>query len=127
MESLVEVLRGDGPDGLTWRILAGGTEDDFRTYVERRHGDARATSGMRGPKLYPGQRINIWTGRADGIPPFVMVRGAVEVTGVVALGRSGREYPLALSGVIEDFQLKFGGLFWPAGDPIVDLRVDLGT
>ena len=68
---LVEVLRGDGPDGLTWRIVAGGDDDDdFATFVERGRGEFRAASGMRGPKLYPGEVMNRWIGRTDRVPTF---------------------------------------------------------
>ena len=120
---LVEVLRGEGPDGLTWRIVAGGDEDDFATFVERGRGEFRARSGMRGPKLYPGEVTNRWIGRTDSVPTFVMVRAAATVSRVAAVGASGREYPLAISDVVEPFQLRFGGTFVPDTDPIVELRV----
>jgi len=120
---LVEVLRGEGPDGLTWRMVAGGDDHDFATFVERRRGEFRASSGMRGPKLYPGEVANHWIGQAGGVPPFVMVRAASTVSRVDAVGASGREYPLAMSDVVEAFQLRFGGTFVPGDDPIVELRV----
>jgi hypothetical protein len=122
--SLVEVLRGNGPDGMTWRILAGGSPDDFATFAERGAGGATVTSGMRGPTLYPGQAVNTWIGQAEQSPPFVMVRTAVEVTRVVAVCASGHEYRLTFSDVIEPFQLRFGGTFLPETDPIAELRVD---
>jgi len=121
---LVEVLRGEGPDGLMWRILAGGSPEDFATFAERGTRGALKTSGMRGPKLYPGQVVNTWIGQADQSPPFVMVRAAPEVTRVVAVCASGDEYRLTFSDVIEPFELRFGGTFLPETDPVADLRVE---
>ena len=120
---LVEVLRGDGPDGLTWRILAGGSQDNFATFAERRRGGVKQTSGMRGPKLYPGKLTNTWIGWADHLPPFLMLRAAAEVTQVVAVCASGHECRLTVSDVIEPFQLRFGATVLPDADPVTELRV----
>jgi hypothetical protein len=121
---LIEVLHGDGPDGLTWRVLAGGHQEDFRTYAERRRGSAYARSGFRGPKLPLGELVNTWTGHADGIPPFVMVRAAPDVRGAVAVGATGREYALTFSEVIEPFHLRFGAAPLPEGESVIELRID---
>jgi hypothetical protein len=76
-DKLIEVLRGERSDGLNWRVLAGGTPEDLATFVERDLNGVRATSGFRGPALYPGQVVNSWSGRADGTPPFVVVRSGL--------------------------------------------------
>jgi hypothetical protein len=100
---LIEVLHGDGPEGLFWRVLVGGDDEDLRTYVERRRGSAHARSGFRGPKLPPGGTREHLDRTCGGNPPFVMMRTAPDVTGAVMVGATGREYPLTLSEVIEPF------------------------
>ncbi|HEU0242092.1 MAG TPA: hypothetical protein VFR11_22965 [Micromonosporaceae bacterium] len=121
---LIEVLQGNRPDGLTWRVLAGGDAANLHTYVDRRIGDARAVSGFQGPALYSGQLINSWSGRADGLPPFVIVRTGSTVVAVTAVSATGREYALTLSDVIEPFGLRFGAAPLPAAESIIELRVE---
>jgi hypothetical protein len=124
---LVEVLRGSRTDGLTWRVLAGGNVADLHTYVDRRLDDARAMSGFQGPALHPGELVNSWGGRADGLPEFVMVRTSPAVVAVTAVSAAGREYPVTLSDVIERFGLRFGVIPVPEGESIVELRVEAAS
>ena len=70
-----------------------------------------------------GELVNTWTGHAEGIPPFVMMRTAPDVTGAVMVGATGREYPLTLSEVIEPFHLRFGAA--PCeGESVIELRIE---
>ena len=124
---LVEVLRGSRVDGLTWRVLAGGNVADFQTYVDRHLGNASAMSGFQGPALYPGELVNSWAGRADGLPEFVMVRTSSTVVAVTAVSVTGRDYPVTLSDVIERFGLRFGAVPVHEGESIVELRVEAAS
>lgn len=52
---LKEVATGDLPSGEHWILRAGGSDADFRTFMETIHPDGqRDEGGMAGPPLWPG-------------------------------------------------------------------------
>lgn len=117
MQELRQVLAGESGD-VRWTVSAGpDPAGGLYTFVSRTRGHADATSGMGGPTLYPGQLINTWIGRADGTPPFVLVRAAPEVERVTVVLASGDRRELALSSVIDEFGLRFGAAPLPEEDP----------
>lgn len=73
------VLEGSEVDGTVWSVLVrpDPTETDgLYTFVHRIASSGRwARSGMGGPKLYDGDVVNVWAGRSDGTPPFILLRG----------------------------------------------------
>jgi hypothetical protein len=66
MPDLAIVAEGDAPAGELWYLRAGGSPDDYYTMLETVHPDGRRDEGgMGGPVLYPGQLLNVYTGRAS--------------------------------------------------------------
>src|SRR6185437_1666256 len=75
MPDLAIVAEGDAPAGERWYLRAGGSPDDYYTMLETAHPDGRRDSGgMGGPVLYPGQLLNVYTGRASPRLLRVIVR-----------------------------------------------------
>lgn len=75
MPDLAIVAEGDTPAGERWYLRAGGSPDDYYTMLETAHPDGRRDSGgMGGPVLYPGQLLNVYTGRASPRLLRVIVR-----------------------------------------------------
>jgi hypothetical protein len=73
--ALTVVAEGDGPDGARWYLTAGGSAEDYYTLMETVYPDGhRHKGGMGGPALYPGNLLNVYTGRADQGPLRVVVR-----------------------------------------------------
>jgi hypothetical protein len=125
VDGLRVVATGVAADDLVWSVLAGnGDASDFYSFVERRRGSAKATSGMGGPKLHPGQLVNTWWGQATGLPPFVLVRTAPQVRRVVVVLASGSRVVLPLSAVISEFGLRFGAAPLPEGDAWADVEIE---
>jgi len=121
MEDLVEVSQGSADD-VRWTILASLSPDgELLSMVRRRRGRTEATSGMAGPALPPGQLVNSWFGQASGLPPFVLVRTAPSVSGVIAVLASGARIELHLSEVTAQFGLRFAAAPLPEDDPLVNL------
>ena len=124
-ESLTGVLAGRIDPSLSWLVLAGGTDEHFMTWLEvYRDGKRAGTSGMGGPKLYPGSPIHEFRGRTDDLPYFVMARVAPEVDRVVATTDRGTEVELKLSPLIEDFNLRFAAAPLPDGEEPGRIRAE---
>lgn len=124
MEELRQVAAGESGD-VHWTVNAGPDPDGgLYTFVSRTRGQSRATSGMGGPALYPGELINTWIGQADGTPPFVLVRAAPEVGHVTIVLASGSKRQLALSPVIDEFGLRFGAT--PLAEEDRPERIEVG-
>ena len=126
-ESMTGVLAGRLDSDRAWLVLAGGTDEHFMTTLEVYAGPQRlASSGMGGPKLYPGSPINEWRGRTDDLPYFVMARVAPEVDRVVATTDAGTEVELSLSPVIGQFGLRFAAAALPDGEAPGRIRAESG-
>jgi hypothetical protein len=81
---LTVIGEGHLPSGEHWILRAGGTEDDYNTYLETVHPDGhRDEGGMGGPTLY-GEHINVYTGRHDQGLRRVIVRSDAQVRRVLA-------------------------------------------
>lgn len=75
LPDLMVVAEGDATGGERWYLRAGGSVADYYTMLETAHPDGhRDEGGMGGPPLYPGELLNIYTGRADQGPLRVIVR-----------------------------------------------------
>lgn len=100
--------------------------DGLYTFVHRTASSGRsARSGMGGPKLYDGGVVNVWAGRSDGTPPFILLRGLPSIEEAIVLTSGGTTVPLTLSAVIEEFGLRFGAAALPEEDPPATLTVRL--
>lgn len=66
LPELATVAEGDLPSGQHWTLQAGGSRDDFYTFLETVHPDGhRDQGGFGGPLLYPGRLLNTYTGGDD--------------------------------------------------------------
>lgn len=75
MPSLNVVAEGTLPAGEHWTLRAGGTSAEYYTLLETAWPDGtRDEGGMGGPPLYPGDPVNVYTGRGDGGRYRVIVR-----------------------------------------------------
>jgi hypothetical protein len=75
MPNLAVVAEGDLPTGDHWVLKAGGTADDYYTFLETVDLDGhRDEGGMGGPPLHHGQYLNLYTGGSDEGLRRVIVR-----------------------------------------------------
>ena len=64
---LTVVAQGTLPAGERWEVRAGGTDQDYYTFLRTVHPDGRQDEGgMGGPKLPAGAILTTYVGRADG-------------------------------------------------------------
>jgi hypothetical protein len=69
------VAEGDLPTGEHWVLKAGGTAEDYCTFLETVHVDGhRDEGGMGGPPLDHGRYLNMYTGGSDQGLQRVIVR-----------------------------------------------------
>jgi hypothetical protein len=125
------VLEGHEPDGTTWSVDVRSDptcDDGLYTFVRRTAADGRsARSGMGGPKLYGDDVVNVWAGRSDGTPPFILIRGVPSIEEATVLTNGGKTVHVTLSPEIEEFGLRFGAAALPEDDPPETLSVRLGS
>lgn len=128
-ESLRVVLEGVEPDGTEWSVLVGPDPtvgDGLYTFVRRTSSTGRtARSGMGGPKLDLDEVLNVWAGKSDGTPPFILLRGVPSIEEATVRTEGGVDVPVTLSAVIEDLGLRFGAAALPEDDPPETLSVRL--
>jgi len=67
MPGLTVVAQGTLPAGERWAVRAGGTDEDYYTFLRTVHPDGhRDEGGMGGPTLPDGAVLNTYIGQADG-------------------------------------------------------------
>ena len=92
---LAVLAEGDLTTGEHWILKAGGTHDEFYTFLETIHPDGhRDEGGMGGPPLYPDGLMNTYTGGADGGLRRVVVRADPRVARVRVNLTSGEQIEL---------------------------------
>jgi len=122
-----EVWAGEAGD-VRWKILVErGEGGEVFSFVQRERGLAHATSGMGGPALSPGHQVNVWSGVATGLPPFILVRTAPTVLSVTVLLDHGEPLDLQLSPVIDEFGLRFAASPLPDDAQVIDLQIGQDT
>jgi hypothetical protein len=128
-DGLQTVLEGREPDGTFWSILAQPDPSEpqsMYTFIQRvRPGGHKARSGMGGPKLHGDDVVNVWAGKSDGTPPFILLRGLPSIEEAAVVTQAGAIIPVTLSPVIETFGLRFGAAALPEDDAPETLRVRL--
>jgi hypothetical protein len=65
----------------------------------------------------------MWVGRERDARPFLLLRAAPVVTHATAVLASGARREVALSPVVEDFRLRFGGVPLPEDDPLASVEL----
>ncbi len=111
-------------DGVRWSIRAECDRAGvLRTVVTYTCGDAGATFGVLGASLHNGQLLSLWVGREQNARPFLLLRTAPVVTRATAVLASGDRHEVALSPVIEDFRLRFGGVPLREDDPLASVEL----
>jgi hypothetical protein len=129
-EGLQVVLEGHEPDGTTWSVGVRPDptcDDGLYTFVRRTAADGRsARSGMGGPKLYGDDVVNVWAGRSDGTPPFILIRGIPSIEEAAVQTTGGKIIHVTLSPEIEEFGMRFAAAALPRDDPPEALTVRLG-
>jgi hypothetical protein len=67
MPALTVAGRGTLPTGERWEVRAGGTDQDYYTFLRTVHPDGHEDEGgMGGPELPPGAIVTTYIGQADG-------------------------------------------------------------
>lgn len=97
-------------------------------HVRAPHRRRRAFSaiGDGQPKLYDDDDVNVWAGKSDGTPTFILIRGSPSIEEATVLTDGGETVPLALSPEIEEFGLRFGAAALQHDDPPEILSLRLG-
>ena len=99
------ILEGREPDGTTGSVDVRPDptcDDGLYTFVGRTAVDGRsARSGMGGPGLYGDDVVNVWAGRSEGTPPFILIRGIPSIEEAMVLTNGGKTVHVTLSTEIE--------------------------
>jgi hypothetical protein len=111
---LTEIAAGDLPSGEHWILRAGGPVDDFGTFLQTIHPDGkRDEGGMRGPLLWPGSVMNVYTGGAESGPRRVVARADPRVALVRVQLASGARLELPPVATMPDPGLAFFATLLP--------------
>jgi hypothetical protein len=111
-------------DGEHWTIEAecdrAGVLSTVVTYTS---GGVAASFSVLGAALHNGQLLSMWVSRERDARPFLLLRAAPVVTHATAVLASGDRREVAMSRVVEDFRLRFGGVTLPQDDPLASMEL----
>jgi hypothetical protein len=111
-------------DGLHWTIRAEGDGAGvLSTVVTYTREGVAASFSVLGASLHNGQLLSMWVGRERDARPFLLLRAAPTVTHATAVLASGDRREVAMSRVVEDFRLRFGGVPLPEDDPLASVEL----
>ena len=111
-------------DGVHWSIRAKcDPAGVLYTVVTYSCGGVSTTFGVLGASLHNGQLLSLWVGREGDARPFLLLRTAPAVTRATAVLASGDRQEVALSPVVENFRLRFGGMPLREVDPLVSVEL----
>jgi hypothetical protein len=108
------VAEGNLPTGEHWIFKAGGTTDDYYTFLETVHPDGhRDEGGMGGRPLFPGQYLNTYTGGHDQGLRRVIVRSDPRVHRLLMELNTGERRELPPVGTDPAMHLTFFAALLP--------------
>jgi hypothetical protein len=111
---LATVAEGDLPSGQHWILQAGGSREDFYTFLETVHRDGhRDQGGFGGPLLYPGHLLNTYTGGDDRGLQRVVVRADPRVARLRLALVTGEQLELAPVATDSDLGVSFFAALLP--------------
>lgn len=122
MPDLTEIAAGDLPSGERWILRAGGSGDDFGTFLETVHPDGRRDEGgMGGPPLWPGSIMNVYTGGTGSGPRRIVARADPRVVQVRVQFASGERLELPPVATLPDPGLAFFATLLPRTAALVSV------
>jgi hypothetical protein len=122
LPDLVVLAEGDLSTGQHWILQAGGTSDDFYTFLETIHPDGhRDSGGMGGPPLYPGSLMNTYTGGSDQGLRRVVVRTDPRVARVRVKLANGEQLDLMPLATRPDVGVSFFAALLPRAAELVSV------
>jgi hypothetical protein len=122
LPDLAVLAEGDLATGEHWILKAGGTHDEFYTFLETIHPDGhRDEGGMGGPPLYPGDLMNTYTGGAERGLRRVVVRADPRVARVRVQLASGERIELLPLASRPDIGVSFFAALLPQTPGLVSV------
>jgi hypothetical protein len=106
--NLSKVSEGGFSDGRRWTITAGGTSEDFYTFVDIVNADGREEGGggFGGPIVQTGSLVNSYVGRRDDGPVYILFR-AIPLVAALHLVIAGQTIELRPLGIDKEFGTVF--------------------
>jgi hypothetical protein len=122
LPDLAVLAEGDLPTGQHWILKAGGTSDDFYTFLETVHPDGRRDEGgMGGPPLPAGCLMNTYTGGSERGLRRVVVRADPRVARVRVQLASGERIELPPLATRPDVGVSFFAALLPPAAGLVSV------
>ncbi len=116
------IAAGELPSGERWTLRAGGTGEEFGTFLETSHPDGRPDGGgMGGPPLWPDSIMNVYAGGSDTGMRRIVVRADPRVARLrVQLG-DGEHLDLPPLATLPDPALAFFATLLPRTAALVSI------
>jgi hypothetical protein len=119
---LPTIAEGVLPSGQRWILRAGGSREDFYTFLETVHPDGHSDEGgMGGDLLYPGQLLNTYTGCHDHGLLRVVVRADPRVARLRLTLSTGERLDLAAVATDPGLGVSFFAALLPRTSDLVSL------
>ena len=119
---LATIAEGVLPGGQRWILRAGGTREDFYTFLETVHPDGHSDEGgMGGDLLYPGELLNAYTGSNDRGLLRVVVRADPRVARLRLTLATGEHLDLAAIAADPGLGVTFFAALLPRTSGLVSL------
>jgi hypothetical protein len=119
---LATIAEGVLPGGQRWILRAGGSREDFYTFLETVHPDGHSDEGgMGGPLLYPGELLNTYTGCHDRGLLRVVVRADPRVARLRLTLATGERLDLAAVATDPGLAVSFFAALLPRTSDLVSL------
>jgi hypothetical protein len=116
MRELAVLAQGEQSSGARWIVSAGGTRDDFYTFIKTVDaGGQLDEGGFGGPALYPGRLVNSYTGIGTRGLRRVLARADPQVQHLRVELADGQELILAPVARLADMGLVFFATLLPQG------------
>jgi hypothetical protein len=111
---LAVLARGEQDSGNRWVVSAGGTRDDYYTFIKAVYTDGQSDEGgFGGPALYPGSLVNTYTGTGTRGLRRVLARADPQVRRLRVELADGQELILTPVAHLADTGLVFFATLLP--------------